>query len=282
MHEIRFSKMHGGGNDFVVIDALRQKLPAPFPAARLAGRRTGIGCDQILIIEKPPRGARADFGYRIINADGGEVGQCGNGARCVHAFLRRKKIARKPRLRLQTKTASILTEDAKNGVRAYLAAPEFAPQKIPLQRKKAQLWYAAAGSEGGMLLPGQFAALSLGNPHAVFTPLPAADTEANLTAAGEALNKTPRKLFPEGVNVGFCIKEKNGIAVRVYERGVGETPSCGSGAAAAAVVMIRGGAVKSPVRVFLSGGELLCGWREGKAAWLQGGVNFVYEGAVRL
>ena len=277
MPEIRFTKMHGCGNDFIVIDGLRQKLPEPFPAARLADRRTGIGCDQILIIQKPRRGARADFGYRIINADGGEAEQCGNGARCVHAFLRRKKLARKPRLSLQTRNVSILTEDAKNGVRAYLATPQFTPQKIPLQRKKEQPWYAAAAAEGGMSLPGRFAALSLGNPHAVFV----AAAEDDLLAAGEVLN-TNRRLFPQGVNVGFCRKAENGITARVYERGVGETPSCGSGAVAAAVVMIRGGAEKSPLRVFMSGGVLLCGWQEGKAAWLQGGINFVYEGAVRL
>ncbi|MGI9306440.1 MAG: diaminopimelate epimerase [Gammaproteobacteria bacterium] len=276
--EIKFSKMHGCGNDFVVIDAVRQTLPEPFPAAQIAARRTGIGCDQILILQKPPRNARADFAYRIINADGGEVGQCGNGARCAHAFLRRAKLAAKTRLRLQTKTAAIQTEDAgKNGIRAYLAAPEFAPHKIPLSRKKEQLWYAAAAAEGGMSLPGRFAALSLGNPHAVFI----AAAEDDLTAAGETLN-TNRRLFAEGVNVGFCQKTKDGAAVRVYERGAGETPSCGSGAVAAAVVLMRGGALQSPVRITMPGGELLCGWSPGKAAWLQGKINFVFDGALRL
>lgn len=277
MPEIRFAKMHGCGNDFAVFDGIRQKLPDPFPAAELADRRTGIGCDQILILEKPPRGGNADFGYRIINADGGEVGQCGNGARCAHDFLRRKKLARKRRLRLKTRTASILTEDVKNGVRAYLSAPRFAPKDVPLKRKNEQLWYAASAAEGGMSLPGRFAALSLGNPHAVFIAAEGDD----LAAAGGELN-TNRRLFPEGVNVGFCRKAENGVAVRVYERGVGETPSCGSGAAAAAAVMIRGGAAKSPLRVFMPGGELLCGWSEGKSVWLQGGVHVVYEGAVRL
>ncbi|MGI9298328.1 MAG: diaminopimelate epimerase [Gammaproteobacteria bacterium] len=277
MRELRFSKMHSCGNDFVVIDAVRQTLPSEFPAAEIASRRRGVGCDQILILERA-RGGGADFNYRILNADGGEVGQCGNGARCVHAFLRRRKLTRSRRLRLRTKTAEIVTEDAgKKGVRAYLGTPVFAPAKIPLRRKKEQLWYSASAAEGGMCLPGRFAALSLGNPHAIF----AAEAE-DIVAAGEALNDR-RKLFPEGVNAGFCRRTENGIFVRVYERGAGETPSCGSGAAAAAAVFIRGGACRSPLRVTMRGGELLCGWRgEGHPAWLQGGVHFVFDGALRI
>lgn len=277
MPDIRFTKMHGGGNDFVMIDAVRQRLPDKFPAARIASRRLGIGCDQILILQRA-RGGGADFDYRIINADGGEVGQCGNGARCAHAFLRRNGLAKKRKLRLRTSAAEIATEDAgKKEVRAYLGVPEFAPAKIPLRRKKEHLWYAASAAEGGTHLPGRFAALSLGNPHAVFL-----GEAENVAAAGEALNDR-KKLFPEGVNAGFCRRAEDGIDLRVYERGVGETPSCGSAAVAAAAVLIRGGGVRSPVRVRMPGGELLCGWRGGKhPAWLQGGVRFVFDGVIRI
>ena len=277
MPDIRFTKMHGGGNDFVVIDAVRQKLPPNFPATKIASRRLGIGCDQILILERP-RGGGADFYYRIINADGGEVGQCGNGARCAHAFLRQRGLARRRKLRLRTNTAQIITEDArKKEVRAYLGVPEFAPTKIPLRRKKEHLWYSPSAAEGGALLPGRFAALSLGNPHAVFV----GETD-DIAAAGAALNDR-RRLFPEGVNATFCRREEDGIFARVFERGVGETPSCGSAAVAAATVFIRGGAHRSPVRVRMAGGELLCGWRgDGESAWLQGSVNFVFDGVIRL
>ena len=279
MPDLRFTKMHGCGNDFVVIDAVRQSIPETCVATRIADRRLGVGCDQILILRRAPRSSRADFNYQIINADGTEVGQCGNGARCAHAFLRRNRLAVKKRMTLAASGAQIMTEDAGNKmVRAYLAKPTFVPEKVPLQRKKEQPLYAASAAEGGMSLPGRFSALSLGNPHAVFV---AAEGD-NLEEAGQTLNDN-RRLFPEGVNVGFCRREKDKIILRVYERGVGETPSCGSGAAAAAVVMIRGGAVKSPVHVLTPGGDLLCGWKgESHPAWIQGRINFVFDGILRL
>ena len=303
MTELRFIKMHGGGNDFVLLDGMLQNIPADLPAARIADRRLGIGCDQILILEPPHESAgdidsaAADFSYRIINADGGEVGQCGNGARCAHAYLRRRGEAKK-QLRLQTKTASILTEDAgDNQVRAYLATPQFAPAEIPLNRQAESPHYRAAESEGGAMLPGDFIALSLGNPHAVFM-LGEMPTAASLSAAGKMLNGLPlsaeekssaakesaeeRQLFPQGVNVSFCVCRGDEIQMRVFERGAGETPSCGSAAVAAAVAAIRGGG-QSPQRAMLPGGALLCGWGGGdNPAWLQGEINFVYEGVLRL
>ena len=279
MPDLRFTKMHGCGNDFVVIDAVRQTMPDDFPATWIANRRLGVGCDQVLILRRPPKRSRADFGYQIINADGSEVGQCGNGARCAHAFLRRNNLAPRKRMTLATSGAQIMTEDAgQKAVRAYLATPKFAPEKVPIQRKKEQPLYAASAAEGGMSLPGRFSAVSLGNPHAVFI----ATEDDNLEEAGRTLNES-RKLFPEGVNVGFCRREKDGIILRVYERGVGETPSCGSGAAAAAVVMIRGGAVNNPVKVTTPGGVLSCGWKgEGHPAWIQGRINFVFDGILQL
>ncbi|MGU9952001.1 MAG: diaminopimelate epimerase [Gammaproteobacteria bacterium WSBS_2016_MAG_OTU1] len=298
--ELRFTKMHGGGNDFIVFDGVRQKLPSRLPAAWLANRRLGIGCDQILIIQKS-KTATADFTYRIINADGGEVGQCGNGARCVHAFVLQHKLATKKTLRLQTQNTIITTENVGKEVRAYLAIPQFLPADIPMQRKQKQLWYAPTVSEGRRVLPGQFAALSLGNPHAVFMPdkkqLPdsfaAAQkshellmqntaTTAALTAAGEMLNK--RRLFTQGVNVSFCWQHKNKFFVRVYERGVGETPSCGSAAVAVAIITRREFASsQAATQIVMQGGVLLCGWDGGEnAAWLQGKINFVYDGIIRL
>ena len=303
MTELRFIKMHGGGNDFVLLDGMLQNIPADLPAAQIADRRLGIGCDQILILEPPHESAgdidsaAADFSYRIINADGGEVGQCGNGARCAHAYLRRRGETKK-QLRLQTKTASILTEDAgDNQVRAYLATPQFAPAEIPLNRQAESPHYRAAESEGGAMLPGDFIALSLGNPHAVFM-LGEMPTAASLSAAGKMLNGLPlsaeekssaakesaeeRQLFPQGVNVSFCVCRGDEIQMRVFERGAGETPSCGSAAVAAAVAAIRGGG-QSPQRAMLPGGALLCGWGGGdNPAWLQGEINFVYEGVLRL
>ena len=303
MTELRFIKMHGGGNDFVLLDGMLQNIPADLPAAQIANRRLGIGCDQILILEPPHESAgdidsaAADFSYRIINADGGEVGQCGNGARCAHAYLRRRGETKK-QLRLQTKTASILTEDAgDNQVRAYLATPQFAPAEIPLNRKTESPHYRAAESEGGTMLPGDFIALSLGNPHAVFM-FATMPTAAALSAAGKTLNGLPlsaeekssaakesaeeRQLFPQGVNVSFCVCRGDEIQMRVFERGAGETPSCGSAAVAAAVAAIRGGG-QSPQRAMLPGGALLCGWEGGdNPAWLQGEINFVYEGVLRL
>ena len=278
MPKISFSKMHGNGNDFIIIDAIRQKLPRDLPAAYLADRRAGIGCDQILILQAAPRYSPADFIYRIINADGSEVGQCGNGARCAHAFLRQQKITRKKHLRLHTSHTSIVTESIdKNTVRAYLALPQFSPAQIPLKQDNARLWHRASKTQAGIELPARFCALSLGNPHAVFF----VSDDKNLIAVGKALNHAPQ-LFPDGVNVSFCRRRKNHVTARVYERGVGETDSCGSAAVAAAVTLIRNYGVASPITVAMSGGELLCGWAGGEnAAWLQGGVNFVFDGIVR-
>lgn len=275
MPNLSFVKMHGCGNDFIVIDAVRRRLPGDFPAAQLADRKTGIGCDQILILQKPRRGITADFNYRIFNADGSEVGQCGNGARCAHAFLRRHKLTAKKRLVLQTHNTRIVTEDAAAGeVRAYLAVPEFAPDKIPLCRPRLQSWYAAASPK----LPGRFAAVSLGNPHAIFMT----ERDDMLAAVGAALNNRA-KLFPAGVNVSFCRRHKNGVRLRVYERGAGATMACGSAAAAATVILLRDKKVKNPLRVYMPGGELLCGWDgPGQAVWLQGKPVFVFSGEIKI
>lgn len=269
--KLAFAKMHGGGNDFVLIDAVRQQIPPTLDFSRLANRRVGVGCDQVLILQ-PPLDDTADFCYRIINADGGEVGQCGNGARCAHLLVRRWGLSSKARLRLQTTHTDIITEDADGGlVRAYLATPQFAPPAIPLGREREADFYTAE-------LVGetrQFAALSLGNPHAVFF---VATEPAVIDGIGTVLN-ADKTLFPAGVNAGFCHATESGLQVRVYERGVGETPSCGSGAVAAAVAAIRAGIAHSPVTVQMKGGVLRCGWdAPTKPAWLEGPVTYAFDG----
>ena len=309
MPKIQFTKMHGGGNDFVVINAVTQKIAMPRllkVAQRLANRRLGIGCDQILILRVPKRQA-ADFEYQIINADGGEVGQCGNGARCAHAFLRRQKLTDKNQLFLCTRSTMITTKSIRgNKVRAYLAVPQFAASEVPMTiadgKDDAQpQWYGTEKIDAEILgrmlsdkerqhLPEKFAAVSLGNPHAVF-PWPKNSPSLNgdesgkfLHQLGEALNQR-RRTFPQGVNVGFYQRRGSCLDVRVYERGAGETPSCGSGAAAAALVWQHFDKSYTPVRVCMRGGELTCHWAREKnppAVWIEGDIHFVFDGEIAL
>ena len=268
---LSFAKMEGCGNDFVVIDALRHRLPEHLNFCKLADRHAGVGCDQILILQAPDKDDDADFIYRIINADGGEVGQCGNGARCAHYFLRRAGLTDKRRLRLRTTSVAITTElrDGGRG-RAYLGAPMFAPDHIPLCRQSAEFYTAEN-------INGSFAALSLGNPHAVFFVDDIKTTELRQTGASLNLETD---VFPQGVNVGFCVIGDKALRLRVYERGVGETKSCGSGATAAAVVAIKNKGLPNPVSVAMSGGELLCGWVEDGEAWLEGEITHVFDGVL--
>ena len=284
MTDIAFTKMQSCGNDFVVINAASRPLPAGLNFAAIADRKSGArcdrdlglskpehrpGCDQILIMQNAPEGSGADFEYRIVNADGSEVGQCGNGACCVHRFLRDEGLTAKSKLTLQTKTARIVTESKEGGkVRAYLSAPEFDARNVPVNLPQAES-YSAESVIPELTKP--FAALSLGNPHAVFFYIPK-EWDKLLKEAGEKLN-TARDLFPEGVNVGFCREVQGDLAlhVRVYERGAGITKSCGSGAVAAAVAAIRAGMVECPVDVNMPGGVLTCGWdgTPDSYAWLE-------------
>ncbi|MDM5147042.1 diaminopimelate epimerase [Candidatus Persebacteraceae bacterium Df01] len=271
-----FSKMHGGGNDFVIVNAVHRLLPA-LDFRHLAARRDGVGCDQILILQAPKTPA-ADFEYRIINADGGEVGQCGNGARCAHVFAQRQGLTDKKCLRLQTSHTVITTTGVGDGiVRAELAVPQFAPANIPLLCDKQNDTYTA----DNVIDAGRFAALSLGNPHAVF--FVSDETAAAVREIGFAFNRA-HELFPVGVNVGFCrVIDACTLALRVYERGVGETPSCGSGAVAAAVAAMQAGFVHTPVQVCMRGVELRCGWEGASSpAWLEGPITHVFDGVIPL
>ena len=228
-----FTKMHGLGNDFVVIDAVTQEVNVtPEMARHLSDRHFGIGCDQVLVIE-PPRQPDVDFHYRIFNSDGGEVGQCGNGARCLARFVREQKLSTRSRLRVETATGilelAILSGDL---YRVALGVPRFAPEEIP--------FVAPARAPRYQLdIDGQnhsFSALSMGNPHAVLEV--AAVAHAPVAELGAKIGAHPS--FPEGVNVGFmAVRNRHTIDLRVFERGAGETLACGSGACAAAVAGIQ-------------------------------------------
>lgn len=270
--------MQGLGNDFVVIDGTKRRfVPDPDLLRRLADRRIGVGCDQILVVDPPPEGTTdIDFGYRIFNADGGEVGQCGNGARCLARYVRERGLSVKRHLRVQTKALTldlILQDDGR--IRVNLGIPRFDPVDIPIRADRHAIRYAlippVAGAE-------YFGAVSLGNPHAVFE---VDDVEhAPVQGVGQALQAHP--MFPERVNVGFArFLDAATLRLRVYERGVGETPACGSAAGAAMVVGCLWGKIENRARVLLNGGELDVEWAgEGQPVWMTGPANIVFEGTL--
>lgn len=274
---IRFTKMHGLGNDFVVIDAVTQDVTMTDELARrLADRHTGVGCDQILLVE-PPSHPDIDFKYRIFNADGSEVAQCGNGARCFAKFVRDRRLTGKNRLRVETYSGTLqLSIDDKQSYTATLGIPNFEPAQIPFEAEQAVLTYAIEVDKKSI----DIAALSLGNPHAVFQ---VADIQqAPIDELGPLLESHPR--FPERVNVGFmALVSRHEINLRVYERGAGETQACGSGACAAAVAGIAQDLLDSPVKVNLPGGSLSITWQgENQPVSVTGPATTVYQGRIRL
>ena len=272
---LRFSKMHGAGNDFVVLD-LRDGAPPPAPALcrALADRRTGVGCDQILTIE-PPSSAGAVAGYRIWNADGSSSGQCGNGARCVAAWLVRAGAGAGPHFQLDS-PAGLHDVDVLGGghYRVAMGAPRFEPGRVPMTGVAGQsARYEVDLPQVGVL---RFGAVSMGNPHAV---IEVDDVDAaDVARIGPALQRSG--VFPESVNVGFAqVLDRDRIRLRVYERGVGETLACGSGACAAVAVLVRAGRVGRDVAVSLPGGELRIGWPADDAGIsMAGPTAFVCEG----
>ncbi len=270
---LRFSKMHGAGNHFVVLD-LRGGQPAPTPElARVLGdRHTGIGFDQLLTIEDAatPGSAAA---YRIWNTDGSAAQQCGNGARCVAAWLQRAGLAPGPQFRLDSPAGLIEVEALGAGrYRLGMGRPEFRPERIPF-RAQAEASRYELDVAGGRL---HFGAASMGNPHAVIE-VPDVDT-APVASLGPALQSRPE--FPESVNVGFAqVLAPDHIRLRVYERGAGETLACGSGACAAVAVLVRQGRVGRQVRVDLPGGTLDITWPDDDAAvTMAGPTAFVFDG----
>ncbi|HRA03271.1 MAG TPA: diaminopimelate epimerase, partial [Thermomonas sp.] len=232
--KLAFSKMHGAGNDFVVLD-LRDGRPAPDPAlcARIADRHLGVGCDQLLTVEAP-RSADAVAGYRIWNADGSAAGQCGNGARCIAAWLVRDGTAPATAgFAIDSPSAThAVARDADAGFVIDMGTPRFAPQAVPLLGWDAAEDAYALAIDGGTV---RFGAVSMGNPHAVIEVAEVA--HAPVAAIGAALQRAPA--FPQSVNAGFAeVVARDRIRLRVFERGVGETLACGSGACAAVAVLV--------------------------------------------
>jgi len=273
---IKFSKMHGLGNDFVVIDAVNQPIDLSSEQVRqLADRHYGIGFDQLLLVG--PAKAGADFRYLIYNADGSEVSQCGNGARCFALFVKQKGLSDKSSIRVETGAGElVLNIDAENQITVDMGAPIFTPAKIPLASAQPQLLYTAEAAAVQL----EFSALSMGNPHAVIEvdDLQQSDVEV----LGAAMESHP--IFPERANIGFSeIVNQQSLKLRVYERGAGETLACGSGACAAAVAGIQRGHLSSPVRVELAGGELTIAWQgEGQPVMMSGPASFVFDGIIEL
>ncbi|HLU12605.1 MAG TPA: diaminopimelate epimerase [Arenimonas sp.] len=270
---LRFSKMHGAGNHFLVLDR-RGGLPPPSPSLVriLADPHTGVGFDQLLTIEDAPRaGVVARFG--IWNADGSAAGQCGNGARCVAAWLRREGVVAGERFLLDSPAGELEVQCLADGrYRLAMGRPEFAPARIPFAATAEAKEYELE-TEAGRL---RFGAVSMGNPHAVIEVSSA--VQADVARLGPVLQA--RSEFPEGVNVGFAeVLAPDRIRLRVYERGAGETRACGSGACAAVVVLARRGRIGRHVWVELPGGTLEIDWQDDAAPVLMAGpAAFVFEG----
>ncbi|MCW8827719.1 MAG: diaminopimelate epimerase [Gammaproteobacteria bacterium] len=274
---LKFTKMHGLGNDFVVFDAINQSVSLSTEQVRfIANRRFGVGCDQLLLVESAQQSG-VDFRYRIYNADGSEVQQCGNGARCFARFVRDKGLSDKDAIVVETASGIItLHIEADGQVRVNMGKPDFNPAALPFRAEREQLVYEIP--VGDELL--RIGAVSMGNPHAV---LQVEDvTLAPVERLGPLLESHP--LFPERVNVGFMqVVDKSHIRLRVYERGAAETLACGTGACAAVAVGHRWGLLADEVRVSLPGGELLIHWAgQGGELWMTGPAITVFEGTIVL
>lgn len=275
--KLPFVKMHGIGNDFVLVDNLSREFELGTEQIRLlADRRLGIGCDQLLMVE-PATDPQADFRARIFNQDGSEPGQCGNGLRCLAAFLRDRGAATGDGIAIETRQGMVRARFA-NGheITMNMGAPELAPASIPfLAESRAESYTVEV--EGQTV---EFGAASMGNPHAVIR------VEDCDSVAIERMGPAVQALdaFPEGVNVGFMqVLATDHVRLRVYERGVGETPACGSGACAAVVVGRIRGWLDRRVTVSLPGGDLEVTWDgEGEPVWLGGPTQRAFEGEFEL
>lgn len=276
--KLKFSKMQGLGNDFVVFDGVRQRVQlTPAQCREIANRHFGIGCDQILLVEKS-QNKDADFRYRIFNSDGGEVEQCGNGARCFARFVHEQGLTKKTEIRVETLGGIIAPRFETDGsVTVDMGAPIFEPERIPFVAERVALTYEL--EVGGAII--HIGALSMGNPHAVQI-VPDVERAPALTQ-GSLIEKHSR--FPQRVNAGYMeIVDPGRIRLRVYERGAGETLACGTGACAAVVHGIRLGLLDSCVSVETRGGELTIEWR-GKdnapqSVLMTGPAETVFEGEI--
>jgi diaminopimelate epimerase len=273
--QLRFTKMHGAGNDFVIIDLISQRFVLRSRHIRkLADRHFGVGCDQVLVVE-PPRRPDVDFRYRIYNADGDEVENCGNGARCFARFVRDKKLTSKSVISVETAAGVLelkLCDD--NQVEVNMGQPVLEPDAIPFQAGARAVSYPLTIADQQL----EIGAVSMGNPHAVLT---VADTAtAPVETLGPLIESCPQ--FPERVNVGFMqITSRSEIKLRVFERGVGETLACGTGACAAVTWGILRGDLQDTVTVNLPGGKLLISWAgEGHPVIMTGPTAVVFEGSL--
>ncbi|MBM3343769.1 MAG: diaminopimelate epimerase [Betaproteobacteria bacterium] len=275
--KLPFTKMQGLGNDFVVIDATRQPVELTPPQLRaLADRHFGVGCDQILRVEKA-RSADTDFYYRIFNADGGEVEQCGNGARCFVRFVHDKGLTRQSQIRVGTLSGVITPRlEADGQVTVDMGVPVFEPARIPFEAPVQALIYDLAVEKKVFKIN----VLSMGNPHAVQV---VEDVDsAPVASDGPLIEAHPR--FPKRVNAGFMqVVNRGHIKLRVYERGAGETLACGTGACAAVVAGVQRGLIDHRVRVSTRGGELTITWAgEGEPVMMTGPAVTVFEGVVAI
>lgn len=274
---LKFTKMHGAGNDFVVLDGVRQSVAlSPEQLRFIADRHFGIGCDQILLVEKTQRDD-ADFRYRIFNADGGEVEQCGNGARCFVRFVHEKKLTSKREIVVETRSGLIsprLEEDGR--VTVNMGLPVFDPERIPFTSDSKDVTQPLQIGNATV----QITAVSIGNPHAVQV---VDDIEAAPVATQGPLIETHAR-FPKRVNAGFMqIVDREHIKLRVFERGAGETLSCGTGACAAVVTGIRRKLLDNTVHVATRGGNLSITWAgERSPVMMTGPAISVFDGEINL
>ena len=266
---INFTKMHGLGNDFVVMNNIDGDISLSTDEIRkFSDRRFGVGFDQLLMVESASS-KEADFRYIIFNADGSEVSQCGNGARCFALYIQKKNLSNKNTLTVETNAGLlILNINSDNSVTVDMGVPEFKPSKIPLNFDQVSSEYLVEGYEVG--------SLSIGNPHAVLVQ----DEIKNIEQIASKIQSSDA--FPEGVNVGFMqVINREEVKLRVIERGVGETLACGSGACAAVIYGVKSGILDSKVKVHLNGGNALVEF-DGNKVFLTGPGEFVYEGSVNL
>ena len=274
---IDFTKMHGVGNDFVVFEApADESILEPERLRALADRRTGIGFDQALVLSGARRADAAVF-YRVFNADGDEVEQCGNGARCIAALLHERGRTRNGAVTLESPAGVVQARLSGAGrVAVDMGVPDFAPRSLPFLAEREADSYALE-IQGGSV---EIGAVSVGNPHAVLT-VPSVDA-APVATLGPQIERHPR--FPRRVNVGFLeIVSSAQVRLRVYERGAGETRSCGTGACAAVVIARRRGRLDPDVRVGVRGGELQVNWPgPGEHVWLSGPTHISFEGHVEV
>ena len=265
-------KMHGLGNDFVVIDNVTQNFYVnPEQIKQWADRHRGIGFDQLLLVE-PPYDPDLDFHYRIFNADGSEVAQCGNGARCFAKFVKAKGLSNKNHLKVSTKAGTMVLHIEKDGqVTVEMGEPMFEPASVPFKAQKPEHTYVLRVADETVLC----GVMGLGNPHCVI------ETDdvntAPVASLGEKIAQHER--FPESVNVGFMqIVSRQHVNLRVFERGVGETQACGSGACAAAVIGMQQDKLDRQVKVSLPGGDLMIRWQAGQAVKMTGPATLIFDG----